>query len=337
MKSPEVFGFGGTPDLEKVPQVEEKQKEAKKEELSEARRLEQEREVRFRRSMDCGSAAFGELSGSMQKEELEEIYKREGRFLENSVSGGYIWFGNMNIPAKDVRTLGDYIGVLKELIGECEQKLESPDAENQLKRENYERWLKEAQATLEGFGKAAMKAGDAITARESLEHVGYLNDFPELREELNKKVEEMEKAELERKRREEELELERSVDCGIIAYAELTGKMPKEKLEEIYAREGRGIVRNSMRLKHLWFGHKNIPLEKPVLTPEGYIEALGKSLKEWKEKLAGPDGEVPLYRKNFQYWIKEGKKTLESFGNAAQEAGDTATYSRVQEVLQELG
>jgi len=210
-KSPET-GFGGVPEQE-TPSVEK--------ELTEQERLEQETRDHFQQSENCGVAAYAELSGKVPKEKVEEIYRQQGHILEGAVRRGALWFGNLNHqPETPVRNPQEYVQALKGFIEQQKQEAEKAEAatpeyieemkkygyrssvdgknypnttENWKfhlfsgKKENYEAWAEEARATLEGFGKVAMEAGDAIAAKEALEYSGYLQKFPEFIKVLDEK------------------------------------------------------------------------------------------------------------------------------------------------------
>ncbi|MDO8557172.1 MAG: hypothetical protein Q7R98_01790 [Candidatus Jorgensenbacteria bacterium] len=166
-------------------------------ELSEKERLELEAKEHYLLSENCAVVAYSELTGNVPKERIEKIYEKLGRYLENSVRRGAVWFGNWDIrTGNPVQSILDYIKKLKNFIEETKLEAERVDritpeeiekmkkssyrssvdgkyynitSENWKynifagKKENYEVMIGEAYTTLEEFGKTALEAGDNET------------------------------------------------------------------------------------------------------------------------------------------------------------------------------
>ncbi|MEK7543225.1 MAG: hypothetical protein AAB503_02890 [Patescibacteria group bacterium] len=171
--------------------------ETPEKELSEQERLELEAKEHYLLSENCAVVAYSELTGKVPKEKLEEIYNKQGHYLENSVRRGAVWFGNWDIQVGNpVQSIPDYIKKLKDFIKEKKQEAEKAEvvtpgeveemkkssyrssvdgkyynitAENWNynvwagKKENYEAMIGEAHTTLEEFGRAALEAKDIET------------------------------------------------------------------------------------------------------------------------------------------------------------------------------
>ncbi|PIU87343.1 hypothetical protein COS66_01370 [Candidatus Berkelbacteria bacterium CG06_land_8_20_14_3_00_43_10] len=149
-------------------------------------RAEQERIDHFKLSENCGVAAYAELTGNVPKEKIDKIYESQG-ILRHSVDRGALFHGELNFaPNIPVRNAQDYIQAFKDNIEQNKQiaeKIEAtpPEAVDEInkkygttsenwkyklfahKKENYEAWIEESRATLEGFGNAAMESGDNAT------------------------------------------------------------------------------------------------------------------------------------------------------------------------------
>ncbi len=160
---------------------------------------------------------------------------------------------------------------------------------------------------------------------------------------------------------EQQRRLQRSKNCGIAAYGELTHKVPQEKLQQVYAQEG-SFLMDSVRMGAMYTGHTLFQPKTGIWTVQDYIRAFAQNISEQKQNAQKAEAAAPgsqsyqyrsdvdgkLYnttpdnwqyhvfagkRENYEAWAEEARTTLEAFGQAALEAGDDETYSLVQQTL----